>query len=136
MPQPLPSTARISVSAQDGTPALQALASQLPDEQLAFLGLRTVLTGTDTYGVHVRLRNSGTVPVRVFPTNLRVHFGADSTFVTTTSHPAFLQQCTLDPGQTADGLVMYDARIDAGAAIRMLGTSFTYDDSSIVVDYR
>ena len=110
--------------------------TQLPDEQIAFLGLRAALTGTDTYGMHVQIHNSGTVPIRVFPANLRMHFGDDSAVVMTTSHPAFLQECVLDPGQMAAGLVMYDARIDVGAVIRALGTSFTYDDSTILVDYR
>jgi hypothetical protein len=135
--RPQPSKlAQITISARDGTTELQALVAQLPDEQLALLGLRAVLTGTDTYGVHVRIRNSGAVPVRVFPSNFRVHFGLDSAFATTSAHPAFLQQCLLDPGQVVEGLVMYDARIDAGAAIRLLGTGFTYDDSSVLIDYR
>jgi hypothetical protein len=131
-----PANARISVSASDGTGTLQRLVAGLPQEQIAILNLRTVLTGADTYGVHVRIRNTGNVTVRIFPGNFRVHFGEQSTFVTTTDHAAFLRECVLAPGQSAEGLVMYEATIDAGAAIRLLGTSFAYDDPTLLVDYR
>lgn len=127
--------ARINLSATDGTASLQALAARLPPAQLQALGLGVLLTGVDIYGIRVRISNSGTVPVRVFPGNLRVHFGDETVGVTTANHPLFLQQGIVQPGYYVEGVVMYQATIDVGAVIRLLGTSFSYNDPSIEVTY-
>lgn len=127
--------ARINVTAADGTAALQSLAAQLPPAQARALGLSVLLTGVDVYGIKVRVSNTGTVPIRVFPGNLRVHYGREAVGVTTANHPLFLQPCVVQPGYYVEGLVLYQAAVDVGAVIRLLGTSFSYDDPSIVVTY-
>lgn len=131
----IPSVAQLHVSATDGTATLQRLVTQLPPADVALLGLGVILTGTDTYGMWVRISNTGNVPIRVFPENLRVHFGLESVGVVTTNHPLFLQRCVVKPGYYVEGLVMYQAAVDVGAVIRLLGTSFSYEDPTIIVTY-
>lgn len=130
-----PATARIAVTATDGTAVLQRLANTLPPAQLQALGLTALFTGTDFYAIRVRIANTGAVPVRVFPENLRVHFGQELVGAFTADHPSFLQPGVVQPGYFVEGLVMYKAAIDVGAAIRLLGTSFSYDDPTITVTY-
>lgn len=130
-----PVIGRINVSAADGTASLQALVARLPPDEVVALGLGVLLTGVDVYGIKVRISNTGTGPVRVFPGNLRVHFGQETVSVTTANHPQFLQPCVVQPGNSVEGLVMYEAAVDVGAVIRLLGTSFSYDDPSISVTY-
>jgi hypothetical protein len=130
-----PGVARINVSAADGTAALQALAARLSPAEIQALALGVLLTGVDTYGIKVRISNTGTVPIRVFPGNLRVHFGDETVGVTTVNHPLFLQPGVVQPGYYVEGVVMYRAAVDVGAVIRLLGTSFSYDDPSIEVTY-
>ena len=130
-----PAKARINVAATDGTATLQALVARLPPAQVQVLGLGVLVTGVDVYGIKVRISNTGTASVRVFPGNLRIHFGQDTVGVMTANHPLFLQPCIVQPGNYVEGLVMYEAAVDVGAVIRLLGTSFSYDDSSITVTY-
>jgi len=127
--------ARLNVSGRDGTGELQQLAAGMTQGEALALGLGVILTGTDTYAARIRVTNTGTVPVRVFPENILVHFGAESAVVTTVNHPRFLQRGVLQPGYYFDGLVMYRARIDIGAAMRLGVGAFSYNDDTVVVNY-
>lgn len=127
--------ARIRVSALDGTSELQRLFANLPEEQLAALGLAVVVTGVDTYAANVRIRNSGNVPIRISPEKLHIHYGGDSVQVFIANHAAFLRSRTIQPGETAEGLVMYRARVDVGAEVRLFGGGISYDDTSLEVTY-
>ena len=128
-------TARLSVSGRDGTQQLQQLAAGLSREDAWALGLGVMLTGTDTYGARIRITNAGNVPVRVFPENVLVHFGSESARVTTIDHPSFLRRCVLQPGYYVEGLVMYQARVDIGAVMRLGAGSFSYNDETVQVTY-
>lgn len=132
--EPAP-VARLTVSCRDGTADLQAMAKGLSKRELTALGLSVVLTGTDVYGATVTITNSGTVPVRVYPENVRVHFGKESAGVTTAADPRFLRACVLRPKESASGLVMYQAEIEIGAAVRLGRGQFSYTDPSVEVVY-
>lgn len=127
--------ARLNVSGHDGTGELQQLAAGMTQGEALALGLGVILTGTDTYAARIRITNTGTVPVRVYPENILIHFGAESAVVTTISHPRFLQRGVLHPGYYFEGLVMYRARIDIGVAMRLGAGSFSYNDDTVIVTY-
>lgn len=129
------SVARLNVAGNDGTAELQQLAAGMTRGEAIALGLGVVLTGVDTYAARIRITNTGTVPVRVYPENLAVHFGSEAAGVTTINHPRFLQRGVLQPGYYFEGLVMYQARIDIGAAMRLAGGGLSYNDDTIQVTY-
>ncbi len=129
------SHARIRVTWKDGTPELQAMASRLSPEQLALLGVGALFTGMDIYGARVRIENTGGVPVHVSPDNVVIHLGAQSTGVTSANDARFLRRTTLQPGQFTEGLVMFRAAPDSGAAVRLGAGSLSYQDASIEVVY-
>ncbi len=133
--QRVPDVARLRVSGRDGTGELQQIVGSLTDAEVLALGLGVLLTGVDIYAVRVRLTNTGNVPIRVYPENIGVHFGGESARVTTVNHARFLQRGVLDPGFSVEGLVMYQARIDIGAAMRLTGGGLSYNDDSIEVLY-
>jgi len=127
----------LEVSAIDGTLDLQLLASNLPPEEAFLLGLGVLLTGADTYAVRFRFENTGTVPIRININRIRVHFGNESVGVSTIDHPDFLSNGVLMPGDSTEGLVMYRARVDIGAAMRFgLGGKISYSDKDVDVSYR
>jgi hypothetical protein len=126
---------RIRVGALDGTSELQRLLANLPKEQLGALGLAVVVTGVDIYAANVRIRNTGNVPVRINPQRLHIHYGGDSVQVFTANHAAFLQSRTVNPGEAAEGLVMYRARVDVGAEVRLFGGGISYCDAAVEVTY-
>jgi hypothetical protein len=127
--------ARLCISGRDATGELQSFIASLPDEQKALLGLMALATGDDIYAAEITLVNAGGLAVRVYPQNLTIQYGNDSTSVATFSHPRFLQTCVLQPGEYAQGLVMYQARIDIGAAMRLSGGKLAYTDPTIEVEY-
>lgn len=127
--------ARLRVSGRDATGELQSLVASLPDEQKALLGLMALASGEDIYAAQITLVNTGALPVQVYPQNLSIHYGKDSTAVKTYDHPRFLRACILQPGEYAQGLVIYSARMDVGAAIRLGGGALAYADPTIEVEY-
>lgn len=126
---------RLRVSGRDATGELQSFVASLPDEQKALLGLLALASGEDTYAAQITLVNAGSLPVQVYPENLSIHYGNSSTAVKTYDHPRFLRACVLQPGEYAQGLVMYSARMDVGAAIRLGGGALAYADPTIEVEY-
>jgi hypothetical protein len=132
---PPAATTRIHVTGRDGTAELAQLTGGMSAGEALALGLGVLLTGTDTYAARIRISNTGTVPVWVYPENIHVHFGGASAGVTSVSHPRFLQRGLLRPGYYFEGLVAYRARIDIGAAMRLAGGSLSYDDYTIQVTY-
>jgi hypothetical protein len=127
--------ARLAVSCRDGTADLQTMAKGLSKRELTALGLAAVLTGTDVYGAKVTITNTGNVPIRVFPENVQIHFGKESTGVTTAPDSRFLRACVLKPGESTEGLVMYEAAVEIGAAMRLGSGKFSYTDPSVEVVY-
>jgi hypothetical protein len=127
--------ARIHVAWEDGTAELQSIVSELTNEQVVALGLMALATQSDFYAARVRITNTGTLPVKVYPQNLRIHLDSDSTSVTTADDSRFLQPVLLQPGYYAEGLVMYQAHITAGASVRMGAGAMTYTDKTIEVTY-
>jgi hypothetical protein len=126
---------RLHVTGQDATLELIQFTRGMSPEEAVALGLGVLLTGTDTYAVRVRVTNTGNAPVRVFPENLRVHYGGDAVGVTTVGHPSFLQRGVLQPNFYFEGLVMYRARVDVGAVIRLGRGGLSYADETIEVTY-
>jgi hypothetical protein len=127
--------ARLNVSGHDATGELQQLTAGMTDQELLALGLGVLLTGTDLYGARIQLTNTGNRPLRVYPENLAIHCGGDAVGVLTLPHPRFLQRGVLEPGATVGGLVMYRARVDVGAAMRLMGGGLSYTDPTIAVTY-
>ena len=127
--------ARLNIVGQDATNELQMLGAQMSNEEKVTLGLAVLLTGSDVYAARVQISNTGNVPVRVFPENIRIHYDQEAGEVTTFNHPAFLQAGVLQPGYSFEGLVVYEARLDIGAAIRLGAGGLSYDDPTVQVTY-
>jgi hypothetical protein len=123
------------VSWRDSTGELQQLVAGMSQAEVVGLGLSVVLTGADWYAARVRLANTGNTAIRVFPENIAMHFGQDSVGVTTIDHPQFLRRSVVQPGYYVEGLVMFRARVDIGALIRLGGGGLSYNDPSIRVTY-
>ena len=132
---PLAAHARLHVVWEDGTPELLAMASELTQEQAVALGLFTLATKSDFYAARVRITNTGDLPVRVYPQNILIRLGNDSTGVITANDPRFLQPMVLEPRTYTDGLVMYKAHVTAGAAVRLGSGGLSYVDDTIEVTY-
>lgn len=127
---------RLRISAMDGTDELTKVMQALKGNQIDGLGLLLSLaSGFDFYGLKIRVANVGKSPVDFFPENFLVHFGEDTARTTVLTHANFLKRCRLNPGDSVQGLIMYQARIDLGAAMRLNGASFSYDDSTVKIEY-
>lgn len=133
--QPPTAVARIKVEGSDATSELQLLVAQLPEEKRALLGLAALFSEADVYAAEIQITNTGNAPVRVFPQNLAVRYGDEAARVTTIDHPRFLQASVLQPGEYIRGLVMYEARTDIGAAMRLGAGGISYYDDTIQVYY-
>ena len=127
--------ARLSVSWSDATAELIAVTQQMTAQERAALGITVLATGMDIYAARINIRNSGSVPVRVYPQNLAIHFGDETAQVYTINDPKFLRAQILQPGASTTGLVCYTARVDIGAAIRTGGGAMSYTDPTIEVNY-
>lgn len=126
---------RIQIVAKDGTADLQAIMSELSPEQLATLGIVVLTTGADFYAARVRITNTGNVPINVYPQNLVIRLGTESTGVTTMNDARFLQPALLQPGYYVEGLVVYRASLTAGASLRLGAGNISYSDHTIDVTY-
>lgn len=127
--------ARLNLRWVDATRELMPLAQQLTPEQRAALGLVALASGADIYGARIYLTNTGNVPIRVYPPNLRIHFGGETAIVYTINDYRFLRPTVLQPGDSTSGLVTYTARMDIGAVIRTGGGEMSYQDPTIQVSY-
>lgn len=126
---------RLHVHGRDATAELQQFVTLLSFEEKLALGDEVVRTGLDTYAASIRLHNTGTIPLRVSVQNLRVHFGGELATVTAPFHPRFLKNTVLSPGAMTEGLVLYRARVDIGAAMRAGRGGVSYQDPGIIVTY-
>lgn len=131
----VPGRARLNVTGRDATLEMHNSVTFLSPEEKFLLGEEVLRTGIDTYAASIRMTNTGTVPIRVFPQNLSVHFGGESAIVTVVNHPRFLTSTVLAPGTSIEGLVLYQARVDIGAAMRSGRGGLSYDDRTIDVTY-
>lgn len=129
------SQATLTLRCSDATNELLPIAEQLSREEQAALGLIAIATGMDIYGARVALTNVGDIPIRVYPQNLRVHFGNETAVVYTINDRRFLRPALLQPGQSTTGLVTYTARMDIGASMRLGAGGMSYDDPTVEVTY-
>ncbi len=109
---------------------------ELTDQDRQRLGLAVLLSNSDLYTAKVTLVNRGNIPLRLFPENIRIHYGTDSAIVSTIDRAGFLQSVVLQPGEYTEGLVVFVAQVDIGAAIRLGGGGLSYSDSTINVTYK
>ena len=117
----------------EATRELVPLVNQLTSEERTALGIAAVASGFDIYGARVTLTNVGTASIHVTPAKLRIHFGEESASVFVADDPPFLKSTVLGPGQAASGLVMFEARMDIGAAIRLGEGEMSYAEAALEV---
>lgn len=135
---PQKGTARLNLAAEDGTAELQLLFGlwALTEADFATYGIPVATSGTDLFAAKIRIDNTGDVPVRVYPQNIRVHYAHHTAGVSTIAHSSFLQASVLQPHQNVSGLVIYRATLAVGAAMRTTADGrISYKDSSITVTY-
>jgi hypothetical protein len=124
------------VVAVDGTDELRPMLASLPAGVSGFLGLIHELGHTDMYGAIVRITNTGATPVTVQPENITLQLGAESMSAHSLGgQPHFLERTRLNPGEQTLGMVVYSARIDVGAAMRLGAGQIVYTDPDVEVTY-
>jgi hypothetical protein len=129
-------THRLSVCWQEATPELVTLLHQLLTAERAALGIAALATGFDLDAAPAELTNQGNVPPRTSPQKIRVHFGSESTIVSTFDAPPYVRKGILEPGQSTSGLISFVARIEVGVATRLGGGALAYADPQIEVTSR
>ncbi|HBE17144.1 MAG TPA: hypothetical protein DEG17_23820 [Cyanobacteria bacterium UBA11149] len=89
-------------------------------------------SGHDIYMVRVRLENTGNVPLRVYPQNIKAYYGNTSTRVISMPDNRFLQPDTLQPGYYIDKPVIFIAPYGLNL---QRDIQIGYGDNSIQVTY-
>ena len=125
----------IRVTGRDATDELQAMRSELTDEQIRSLDMTYLATGQNLFASRVRISNVGTTPIFVTPDSIRLHLRDETVGVQTSTDDRFLQAAILEPGYYVEGLIIYRATATAGAAMRLGQGGISYDDPSIEVSY-
>lgn len=128
--------ARLKLRWSEATPELLPLLERLTPQQRVAWGVAAVASGFDIYGARVQLINIGHQAVEVSPAKLRVHFGDEAARVFVADDPRFLKPVVLHRGQAASGLVMFTARADIGAAIRLGEGEMAYVDAGVETVYK
>jgi uncharacterized membrane protein len=121
----------IRINWSDATDELQAFASELTLEEMLALGLTVAFTGHDIYAARAKITNVGESPVAFDPGRLQILYGERSIEIIPVDHRRMLQPGRIDPGYYVEGLVVYFAPIDLGAAVRRGGGSMSYADSDV-----
>jgi len=130
------SRAQLKLRWTEATPELLPLIEHLTPQQKAAWGLAAIGSGFDIYAARVTLINIGHLPVDVSPTKLRIHFGQEAARVFVANDPQFLKPTRLHRGQLTSGLVMFTARADIGAAIRLGEGEMSYADPEVTTSTR
>lgn len=128
--------ARLQVQWRDATDELKPLFdAMLPAEKAAFAirGAAMLWDGKDIYAMRVKLTNTGTVPVRIDPQNIRINVRGDSIAVETIDHSKFLQTTTLPSNYYIEGLVYFVVPLEVGAAMRAGNGTLSYNDRAVEV---
>jgi len=125
----------IRVTGRDATDELQAMRSELADEEIRSLDMTYLATGQNLFASRVSISNVGTTPIFVTPDSIRLHLRDETVGVQTSTDDRFLQAVILEPGYYVEGLVVYRATATAGAAMRLGQGGISYDDPSIEVSY-
>lgn len=116
----------LEISGVDATPELGVIISRMNDEQKLAIGLYNATTGLDFYAARVRISNSGDQAVFITPNNIRLHLDGETVGAVPMSDARFLQPLSLSPGRYVEGLVVYLAYPEAGAAMRLGAGSISY----------
>lgn len=116
----------LDISGVDATPELGVIISRMNDEQKLAIGLYNATTGLDFYAARVRISNGGDRPAFINPKNIRLHLDGETVGAVPMSDARFLQPLSLSPGRYVEGLVVYLAYPEAGAAMRLGAGSISY----------
>lgn len=124
-------SAPLTIGGEDATEELIRMMAEMSEEQQAAIGVHYLTTRQDFYGARIRITNHGDVPLWVRPENIRLHLQGETVGVSSSRDPRFLRTTLLQPGRYVEGLVVYRAHREAGAAMR-LGSgrvSYLLDDN-------
>jgi hypothetical protein len=116
----------LTISGEDATEDLIQMMAEMTEEQQTAIGLQYLATRQDFYGARIRITNRGDVPIRVRPENVRLHLQGDTVGVSSSRDSRFLRTTLLEPGRYVEGLVVYRAHREAGAAMRLGSGRISY----------
>lgn len=116
----------LAISGEDATEDLGRIVAGMTEQQKTAIGQLYLATGQDFYGARVRITNCGDAPIWVRPENVRLHLNGETVGVQSSRDPRFLQSTLLQPGYYVEGLVIYRAYTEAGAAMRLGAGSISY----------
>lgn len=122
----------LTIGGEDATEELIRMMAEMTEEQQTAIGLHFLTTGQDFYGARIRITNRSDVAIWVRPENVRLHLQGDTVGVSSSRDPRFLRTTLLEPGRYVEGLVVYRARREAGAAMRLGSGRISYllDDNN------
>jgi len=124
-------TGTLEISGTDATEELSQVLARMSERQLTALGAFQLPPGQDLYGARVRISNQTGTGVYVHPENIRLHLNGDSVGVMAVQDLRFLQPAMLQPGRYLEGLVVYRAYAEAGAAMRLGRGTISYSNDPI-----
>lgn len=131
-----PGAQRIAIEGFEATADLVALLPTMTAFQKQGLKLGSLPRGEDTYAAIVRITNTGAVPVAVSPGHVKIQLSAVNHSVWTIAHPECMGTSVIQPGRAVEGMVFYQAKIEAVAKVRLGGgATIRYSDPAVRVDY-
>ena len=111
-----------------------ALVTRLSDQEKMALGYSALTTGYDIYAIHVRITNTGSVPVTVSPGKIRFTFNGMPLPLTWSDDDLYFQETELQPNRYTEGILTFKtAMIIAGAVLQ--NGRVSYQDSRVQVSY-
>ena len=116
----------LTIGGEDATEELIRMMAEMTEEQQTAIGLHFLTTGQDLYGARIRITNRSNAAIWVRPENVRLHLEGESVGVSSSRDPRFLRTTLLEPGRYVEGLVVYRARREAGAAMRLGSGRISY----------
>lgn len=116
----------LTISGEDATEELIRMMAEMTEKQQTAIGLHFITTGQDFYGARIRITNRSDIAIWVRPENVRLHLQGETVGVSSSRDPRFLRTTLLEPGRYIEGLVVYRAQREAGAAMRLGSGRISY----------
>ncbi len=130
VPQAL-AMAKINVNWSATTEESMSLLPYLTDYDKAALMLLASTTQIDLHVARIVIKNTGTMPVNVFPQNFLIRSGLTPLQIQIPNHPNALRQTLLNPSNQVQGIVTFFGP----RMLAMQALTLSYNDSSVQVSY-
>ena len=113
---------------------MAAIVASLSDAQKLEAFQSAMATGTDIYAIHVRITNTGSVPVDISPDSLRMTFSGQTIQLSRVDDPRFLRPTRLEPSRYTEGILTLKAPTLVGGVV-VAGAQLAYRHRGVQVEY-